>query len=541
MANPSPGLLVFIQRLLSRRLVLVGGITRFLLAPALGLLAFRNPVTAAASTQADWDEVRTVATRFVRAEIPEGGWPFRQAGSRWAGKVSRHVIAHYFPPFPLSIDNAPAARDAYESELRSPLGERGKHLLTDGYLRDRPLPVGPWPEKSWQCINYAIEIMRARIAGLDGFGVDILTFNGPLWDRVEMLFSVTDAVGDGFRIVLEPDLGAHTDTGPERWAEVIHHLSSHPSIYRLKDGSVLIAPFNADLHPPAFFASLRAALAQLGTQATIWPLFLNEPLYVLRNPGFSGAYAIWDRPDLQHDSPRGELSGARGVDPMLVMQGFSPQHSAPKIALFREARGTAHFRSGWLDAISNGPSTIQLVSWNDYTEGTQISPSLETQYIFYDLTRYYSAYFKNGVAPSIVADCIYYSHRRQLLAGDSRPTSGHPGMRAAGTTRLTNQIEMLAFLTSYATMQIVLPSGTIEKEAGAGLAILTAPAEVCQPRFKVIREGRTVLDIQGAWTIEASFSAEDPEYVGGSSNRAYISLSAQRPGAHQRSPEIKKE
>ena len=57
-----------------------------------------------------------------------------------------------------------------------------------------------------------------------------------------------------------------------------------------------------------------------------------------------------------------------------------------------------------LHAIDGGADWVQLITWNDYGEHTEIAPSTGTQHAFYDLTAYYTAWFKTGAAPRIVRD-----------------------------------------------------------------------------------------------------------------------------------------
>lgn len=53
------------------------------------------------------------------------------------------MFAHYFTPYPLSLDNASADGDYYTRNYLNPGGESGKHEKYGGLLRDRPLPTPP--------------------------------------------------------------------------------------------------------------------------------------------------------------------------------------------------------------------------------------------------------------------------------------------------------------------------------------------------------------------------------------------------------------
>src|SRR5262245_21783017 len=86
---------------------------------------------------------------------------------------SKKVFAHYFYPFPLSIDNLPSSRDYYTVNYLSPQGEGGKFLSAGGFLRARPLPVSPKSGPNWQMLNMEQEIRMAIARGINGWTFDI--------------------------------------------------------------------------------------------------------------------------------------------------------------------------------------------------------------------------------------------------------------------------------------------------------------------------------------------------------------------------------
>src|SRR5271170_1779322 len=72
---------------------------------------------------------------------------------------NKKVFAHYFAPFPISLDNTPAATDYYTVDYLAPDGEGGKHVTCGGFLRERPLPQTPWGDGiDYESANLQIEI-----------------------------------------------------------------------------------------------------------------------------------------------------------------------------------------------------------------------------------------------------------------------------------------------------------------------------------------------------------------------------------------------
>jgi len=469
-----------------------------------------------------WTIIRRSAENFVHIETSSAMWPCEVPRSSQLVATNKRVWAHYFPPFPLSIDNKPTGSDTYKTELLSRSGQQGRFYSVGGLLRDRPLPVPSWPSPYWREINYAIEIFRARAAGLDGFCADILTFVGPLWDRVKTLFAVTDSMVPDFHLILVPDMNAMRTVSMEQLTAALQELAAHKSAYRLADGRLVIAPYNAELKPPEFWRELVLELQKRGSAIALWPIFLNEPLYERRYPEFGMPYANWVHPDIIPSTESLQSHERKNSGSSLVMDGISPQHVAPKSSTFREAENTELFRTGWQHAIERNLPNVQLVSWNDYTEGTQVSPSVRTQFVFYDLCLYHSLWFKTGKAPVISRDAIYYCHRTQIIRPESRPTSGEEPMHLIGNTPLHNEIEMLAFLTTRATLHIMIAGRYYEQAGTPGLTVFHAPAAPGRPIFRIIRGDQTIVEKASDWVIATEFSSENPEYVGGSSTRPFV-------------------
>ncbi len=73
--------------------------------------------------------------------------------------------------------------------------------------------------------------------------------------------------------------------------------------------------------------------------------------------------------------------------------------------IFTEAGNSEALRNLWMSAINGGADMVQIITWNDYSEGTEISPSTGTRFGFYDLATFYTQWFKLG-KPEIVRDAL---------------------------------------------------------------------------------------------------------------------------------------
>ncbi|SCE09881.1 hypothetical protein GA0115252_13041, partial [Streptomyces sp. DfronAA-171] len=67
--------------------------------------------------------------------------PFDLPAVKTLHASGKKVYAHYFTPYPLSLDNQAPGADYYARNYLRPEGESGKHAAYGGLLRDRPRPV----------------------------------------------------------------------------------------------------------------------------------------------------------------------------------------------------------------------------------------------------------------------------------------------------------------------------------------------------------------------------------------------------------------
>ena len=70
----------------------------------------------------------------------------------------------------------------------------------------------------------------------------------------------------------------------------------------------------------------------------------------------------------------GSLVAIAHAEGEAFMAGISGQGYRPKNFLYWEAQGSLTYRSAWLGAIEGDADWIQLTTWNDFGESTQVSP-----------------------------------------------------------------------------------------------------------------------------------------------------------------------
>jgi hypothetical protein len=450
-------------------------------------------------------------------------WPFDRPSIASLRASKRKVFAHYFSAFPLSIDNKPATSDYYAVNYLRPEGEGGKFAYCGGYLKERPLPVEPAPA-DYQDRNFDLEVARAVALGLDGFTYDILSNTGTHWDRLKRILDAAKRVDPGFRIVLMPDMTS-TFKGTDAEAQTafvaaMKEVAGHPATYHLDDGRLVISPFATDARTATWWASSLAALKSAGIDVAFVPLYVppweaatktlaeTVPLHGTSTWGprtVAGAAAMASAAKKAHDLG------------LLWMSPVAPQDSRPKDLVFTEASNSRAYRALWDSAIGGGADWVQLVTWNDYSEDSEISPSSQIHGAFYDLTAYYTTWFKTGAQPTIARDALYWFHRTQSMSAKPDLTKQKNAYVAVNGATPVDEIELVGFLTAPATLEITIAGHTQKKDVAAGIQSFVVPLEEGTPTFRLVRAGTAVVSATSASPISNTIVYQDPLYHAGGS------------------------
>lgn len=486
----------------------------------MGLSSFALAITSSELSESDWKSIRIDAQNFVARESPPAVWPFARILSV---KNTKKVIAHYFPAFPLSMDNKLTGQDYYQRQFLRTAGESGKYKAQRGYLRERPLPTMVWDKQRAKQTNLAIEILRAESIGIDAFGIDLLQIGkGQHWDTALMLLDTTNHVSNGFRIVPEPDMSALKNVSEDDLVEGLTIFYRHPSSYHLADGRLLVIPFLAEAVPPEFWKAVVDRMVKQGTPIAFLPDFLNQAT-AASYAAFSYGMTFWGGRDPNSTkSYVGAAAKFASLGKLSIMLPVASQDYRPKNSMTWEARNTENFRVQWEAVMNSGADYAHLLTWNDYSESTEISPSSGTQFLFYDLSRYYIQRFKTGKAPTIQKDALYFSFRRQIF--DPQDTSLGGEMKHAGTTPLANDVEVVAMLTTPATLEIKLQERNHYFQLEAGFQVVRVPAVPGKVKLILLRNGKRLLVKESDWQIDAYPQKHDALYVGGSTSRNFITV-----------------
>ncbi|MCF2530584.1 glycoside hydrolase family 71 protein [Yinghuangia soli] len=453
-----------------------------------------------------------------------GPLPFDMPGTAALRSSPKKVFAHYFTPYPISLNNAQGADDYYTKHYLNPAGENGKHQPYGGLLRDRPVPRAPLPG-DWELQDMETEVRTAVSAGIDGFTVDLLNLapGTPHRKRVELLVKAAERVDPGFRIVLMPDMTATQVKGldPAGLAAALAGLAGSKSVQTLGDGRLVVSPFKAEERPAQWWRDFMAAMeANHGKKVALVPVFLNLGANADAFAPISHGFSVWgNRSPKAQAGIAGDAAKAHGLG-KIWMQPVSVQDERPNQGIFDEAGNTENLRATWQGAIDKGADWVQLTTWNDYSEGTQFAPSVHNGRVYLDISAYYLTWFKTGKQPAVVRDVIYLTHRKQFAA--TRPgAAGQTKFMAprGGSTPPRDTAEVLAFLTAPAAIRAQSGTQVRDVQAPAGPSAHLVPLGYGAQTATATRGTAAVATVTSPFPLTQNTSIQDLQYVAAGSAR----------------------
>lgn len=410
------------------------------------------------------------------------------------------VFAHWFSPYPISLDNKTPAGDWYSQRYMWPYPggcDPTSAVSYCGYLRDRPLGREPLTG-DWETKDILTDIGNAQAAGLSGFTVDILKLDtstampdssGAQRHRrlVKKLLAAAQGM-PGFKIQLMPDISSLKAETPENVAAMCRILGAYSSAHRLDDGRLVVSPFKAEQWSPALWQRFVDAMGGADAVALV-PVFLNYSANVVAFKVQLGA-AMYGASNWGNRSPAGNVLKAntdRIADAhsrgLIWMQPVSVQDERPNQQIYDEACNTENLRLTWQAAIEGRANWVQIVTWNDYSEGAHIAPSMYHGDSYLMLCAYYGEWFRTGAQPAILKDRLYVTHRRHPHAAvptiqrNADGTVRSPMKLRGGSSSPRDTLEVLAFLTSPAELEIVSGTATTKVSAPGGISAHLVPLQ----------------------------------------------------------------
>jgi Glycosyl hydrolase family 71 len=418
----------------------------------------------------------------------------------------KKVFAHYFYPFPLSIENRPAATDYYNTQYLNPHGESNKWFAQGGFLRQRPLGVTPGSAPNWRLLNVETEVRLAIARGITGFTIDIMSVKEATNpdSHLHQLLTAAQAVDPRFKIVVMPDISA-LKSDADAVVQIITAVASDPAAYRLPDGRLVVTAFNAGLNSPQWWGSVIDRLKSNNINIAFVPTFLGWGGQASGFSAISHGFGDWGTATaVVSDNMKTAPGAARDNYGKIFMMPVDPQQYRPKGGIYWESSNSGAFRNAWASAINGGSDWVQLVTWSDFSESSQIEPYTDTTLSrnigtgFYDLTAYYATWFLLGSQPAITHDVLYYFYRREPTTA-AAPAQSTPNKIVSSSP--DDNIELVAFLTAPGDLAIAIGGQKTVQHAPAGITSFKVPTQAGVPVFSLSRGGAEVFSAQGTIQI----------------------------------------
>ncbi len=453
--------------------------------------------------------------------MSSGVLPFDVPASVTPFGTSKLAFAHYFTPFLIS-DNKPVASDYYTTQWLTPNGESGKHAAYGGFLRDRPIPRAPLAASNYQSIDMQTDVKEAIAGGLDGFTMDILSASPSSYNytRDFMMLDAAAAANPKFKILIMPDMSALRAVDNAGIAALIAKLAAKPAAFRLADGRLVVSPFLAEAHPASWWTTTFGILKnQYGISVAFVPCFLNFRSNAVSFAPISYGFSNWG-----NRSPAGQANDVSDANyahslGKIWMAPVSVQDERPNQGIYDEADNTENLRDSWTAAINGNADWVQIPTWNDYSEGAQLAPTVRHGYTYLDLSTYYDVWWKTGAAPTIVRDALYVTHRTQMYqATPSFPETKLMKLRG-GSSPARNDVEVLSMLTAPATVTVNIGNTSYSYTAPAGTSTKLFPLGYGTVSAQAARAGTTISSVTTPLPVTATPQVQDLQYIGASSLR----------------------
>ena len=406
----------------------------------------------------------------------------------------RKIYAHYMGCYLLATRGIATASllkgeadfrpDGDKANVTSPIG---------GTWRNFPLTPPDYAPTLQQAAD--LEIRRALRVGLDGFAVDVLAGQKDALASIDALFAAAEAGKYPFEITFCLD-------NPAQNAEAIHHLvekhGDSPNLAR-RDGKLLLLGYRQHrsgqrLHPEFTDADWRTpeSIRAYGEALREWQTAAGRPIFVQFD--LNGAIA-----DQQNSlqGPSLDPAFSKAIAEEFARQGFGglsgffwggksydlvaaaarhagldwgepiwAQYQNLNWNTYRYKDGIDLLRERWDRAIANNASLIQIATWNDYTEATNIAPDIQTGYALGDFMSLMIHRWKEGSLP--IAD-----HDRVYMFYPPYPQGSRVYPFHENASDLTRSLEVVTYLTQPGT--VTLPGRHATWEAPAGLSIKKLP------------------------------------------------------------------
>ena len=372
------------------------------------------------------------------------------------------------------------------------------------------------------------EMLLAQAHGLDGFAVDFgawLERDGketgyvPAMDRI---FEAARQLDNGFQLLLTPEGSVYPD--PINIVHLVKRYYNHPNIWR-HNGRVVLAPYGRNgwrdgealqILRDEGYDVLYVPFTTLGRHEM--SLNFETALRLFNGPEHEGLWRF-----TTDCTPRGSritnanMRRAAVFAGKLFMAGVPVHYNSANV---RDYRGLQGYASVWEGIIHDRPEWVQIITWNDYNEDTNLmhykwkrmwdKQLYNRDGSYLDATAYWANWFKTGLPPEIRQDKIFFAYRDRsryhVMGWDPKKEEwvDHT-MKNYPFTQIHDDVRDFVYVTSFLTapaeLEVELGGSTHEFSPPAGVWHGELPMKPGVPRFILRRNGETLIDVVGRRSI----------------------------------------
>jgi hypothetical protein len=314
------------------------------------------------------------------------------------------LAAHYMPWFNNPVTSARKRSEWSHWEWRGSAVVKDPTSLTAEGLRDiasvqYPL-IGAYSSDNLNVLRYHLE--TAKAVGIDAFFVIWYGPGSDVDQVVPMLLDEAERVGMKIAICYEEKLNWQPYRNPTSRADIVEtaiqdltyvvdHYANHPA-YLKRNGEPFIFQFNFWGSDELGVSHILPAEWQAIFEALSQPIvYARQNLNPEYHPTIEGNYIWWTKDttyleDFADYSRSMVDSGKLDFFMNMIAPGFDDSgvngwgHGSR--ALPRE--GLSTLRDTFERSVRGAPEVIQIVTWNDFNEGTAVEPTLGQGYQYLD-------------------------------------------------------------------------------------------------------------------------------------------------------------
>jgi glucan endo-1,3-alpha-glucosidase len=371
---------------------------------------------------------------------------------------------------------------------------------------------------------YKEEIALAQRHGIDGFALNCgdwlqvdaktgATKDGAYVKSAERMYQAAKELNSGFKLFFSADVNNLRNL-PVNIGDMVTRFAAHPNQFRVGE-KIVISGWGGSA---ATYAEALRAINTKGTATCFVPFLYSKKYAMAWSPEtvarfFDGQAHMDGLYHFAADGTTAEMvmqnaTGCRVAHSLdkIFMAGACPAMNSPNL---RDFQGLKGYGAMWEGLIRDDADWVELVTWNDYNEDTNLMPfrwpgGMEREYFnrdeaFLDATAYYSAWYKSGRQPAIVQDKLYVSYRNRSHWQRTAWSEKEQAWVDLTVCKfpydqihddVSDSIYLTTFLTAPAELTVRLGKGVYTFAQPAGIGHAAVPLAPGVPQVVLARGGR---------------------------------------------------